>query len=236
MHLVRVPRDRISDGPPRGRGFVLAICLWISAGAIALASAGGQEDVTDQARRITFDIPAQPLASALDAYSSATGLEVLYASGLAAHHRSPDVKGIYTTEDALSILLEASGLRARAISAGAITIVATEQPAAIPGLRPGESPYRDYFAVIQASFERAFCHNTDTGSGDYRTVVRFKIGPSGDIQQPELLGSTGNPHRDLAIAAMLGHMTIGEPPPADLPQPVMMLVTPQSSGKALNCS
>jgi hypothetical protein len=219
------------------RGFALAMCLGTSLAAMGPVSASERES-TGQAGPITFDIPAQPLPSALDAYSAMTGLEVLYDSGLADRHRSSSVKGAYTIRDALSLLLAGSGLEARPISVGAITIVALPAARRVtpPGPRPAESPYRAYFAAIQESFEQTLCRSAGVIPQDYRAVVKFEVGPSGQIEHPQLLQPTGNPSRDRVVADLLGHMTVGQAPPAGLPQPVMLLVLPQSSGDQPNCS
>jgi hypothetical protein len=212
------------------KALILAPFLFL-AFPLGFAMAAEQASTVDRRERFSFSIAAQPLVSALDAYSSATGIEVLYDSGLADHRHSSEVSGIFTAEIALALLLKGSGLVARRISSGAITIAAM-----VPGPRPETSAYGSYFGMIQQSFESAFCQVADLGPADYRIILKFKIGPSGEILQLELLGSTGNSRRDQAITEALLRLTLNKPPPTDLPQPVMMLILPQSSGTRLNCS
>jgi hypothetical protein len=59
---------------------------------------------------IYFDIPAQSLAGALDRYSTASGLMVMYDSGLAKDRRSTAVQGLLAPDVAISVLLEGTGL------------------------------------------------------------------------------------------------------------------------------
>jgi hypothetical protein len=196
-----------------------------------------QRDTRAQGDTRAFDIPAQPLSSALDTYSAKTGFEVLYDSDLALHRRSPPLKGNYSARDALSALLSGSGLVARAISDGAITIMASPaQQAMPPAPAPEASPYRNYFAAIQASFEGILCQGAGVIPSNYRGVIRFGIGRSGDVEHPELLDSNGTSVEDVAVSRLFAHMAIGASPPSGLPQPVMLLVLPQSSTDLANCS
>ncbi|MEM9593091.1 MAG: TonB-dependent receptor [Acidobacteriota bacterium] len=57
-----------------------------------------------------FDIEAQPLASALRAFSDQSNLQVLYASELVADFDSPGVQGSYTAEEAITAILSSSPL------------------------------------------------------------------------------------------------------------------------------
>jgi hypothetical protein len=60
--------------------------------------------------KITFNIPAQPLNTALRAFSAATGVQLVYNSELAAGHDSDGVSGSYAPSEALRKLLDKSGL------------------------------------------------------------------------------------------------------------------------------
>jgi hypothetical protein len=214
---------------------VLALSLLLGACLTTDIEVFAADNVDRSVLKLGFAIPMQPLASALDSYGSITGLEIVYNSALAANRRSFGVNGVYTPEAALTVLLKGSGLTARPLGTGAVTIV----PAAIPQptqiSSPGASPYRTYFAAIQQSFESSFCRSEILGVGDYRTVVRFNIAADGKILRPQLIGSTGSALRDREIMQALATLTFDKPP-LDLPQPVMMLILPQSSASMSNCS
>ncbi|MEO1082740.1 MAG: TonB-dependent receptor plug domain-containing protein, partial [Acidobacteriota bacterium] len=60
--------------------------------------------------RVDYDIEAQPLSSALRAFSDQSNLQVLYASELVADFESPGVVGSYTAEEAIAAVLSSSTL------------------------------------------------------------------------------------------------------------------------------
>ncbi len=216
------------------RGFLI-LALLLGACPITSASTFAAANVRQSISKLVFAIPAQPLVSALDSYGSITGLEIVYNSALATDRHSSGVNGVYTPEAALSILLKGSGLTARSIGIGAVTLVTAAIAPSAETLGPGASPYRTYFAAIQRSFESFFCRSENVSPGDYRTIVKFNIAANGKILRPQLIGSTGNAQRDRAIAQTLANVTFDKPPP-DLPQPLMMLILPRSSGNVLDCA
>lgn len=57
-----------------------------------------------------FNIPTQPLSSALNAVSQQTGLQPFYADGVVAGKQSPALKGTYSKQQAVEKLLADSGL------------------------------------------------------------------------------------------------------------------------------
>lgn len=79
-----------------------------------------------------FDIPAQPLGTALVRFSEATGIQLFMDSTVARGLQSPGVRGTMTRQEALNQLLSGSGLIYRFTNA---TTVAVERPgaAASPG-------------------------------------------------------------------------------------------------------
>lgn len=79
-------------------------------------------ELAQSANTVEFDIPAGPLASALDAFSNATGWDVGYASQLAAGKTSPGVSGTLSPADALQQLLAGSGLFYQFSGADAVTL------------------------------------------------------------------------------------------------------------------
>ncbi len=70
---------------------------------------------------IEFSIPAQQLASALQAYGERTGVQVLYESNSATGRTSTSVEGPLTPEDALNLLLKGSDLKVQYVRPDAIT-------------------------------------------------------------------------------------------------------------------
>jgi hypothetical protein len=188
-------------------------------------------------RQYAFDIPAQPLASAVQAFSGVTGIEVIYDSAVAGDRRSAEVRGSFTPADALRALLAGTSLIARSIAQDAVTLEPAQTTVApIPEPSPEKSAHRAYFSLIQAGLERAFCADAQIRPGDYRAVLKFTIDPNGQIRQPRVVGTTGSEVRDQMIARKLEGIPLGSSPPADLSQPIMLIILPQSSGPVLNCA
>ena len=227
----------------QSRGALLCRALALCASVVVLdlasvtipthAQTGGPD------AKSAFDIPAQPLSSALDAYSTVAGLELLYDSGVVRHRHSTAVQGDFTAADALRKLLAGTSLSARTIADDAVTIEPLPLAAARPaefGPAPERSSHQRYFGLIQAGLERAFCKDDQLRPGRYRALLTFTIAANGRIRESRVVGTTGNDGRDRMIASALDGTSLGSPPPADLQQPIMMVILPQSSGLVLNCA
>jgi outer membrane receptor for ferric coprogen and ferric-rhodotorulic acid len=72
--------------------------------------------------KVTLNIPAQPLKSALRAFAGATHLQLVYTSDLVAGLGSGGVSGSYAPAAALQQLLAGSGLVSRFTSPGVVTL------------------------------------------------------------------------------------------------------------------
>jgi hypothetical protein len=222
------------------RGFLLIACLGASATMEAPASAADQQDnTTRQVEQIGFDIPSQSLVSALDAYSTISGREVFYDGALVRGQRSTAVRGVLAPESALRVLLQGTDLVPHATGPHSFTVtpvrhaavsVATTTAAPHPGAR-----YEPYFATLQTDLRRVFCRSRETWPGNYQLVLRFWIAPSGAVFRSEVQGSTGNPDRDRAFAAALQGLTLNEPLPPDMPQPVTMVILPHAPRQTSEC-
>lgn len=86
------------------RTLALSLLILASATTGALARADGD------AQR-AFDIPAQPLAQALKQFADQTGLQLAFETALTTGRTSPEVKGEFSTGEALKQLLQGTGLR-----------------------------------------------------------------------------------------------------------------------------
>jgi iron complex outermembrane receptor protein len=74
------------------------------------------------------DIPAQPLAQALAAFASQTGLQLVYVSGVVRSQKSHAVPAGLSSQDALSRLLRGTGLRFEYLTPHSIRILAGPAP------------------------------------------------------------------------------------------------------------
>ncbi len=191
-----------------------------------------------------FNILAQPLASALDAYSSVTGETAVYDASLATGRRSSEVRGRFTASAALDLLLIGSGLVVQYSSAEAFVLVpeapgdeSTGTPSTIASAAMAQldAAERGYSALIQASIGRALCATPETLPGGYRLAIRFDIDAAGQFAGVQLLGSTGNHQRDEAVYLALKGVSVGVPPPSYMQQPFTVVLLPRSSGGIVHC-
>ncbi|MDQ8727794.1 TonB C-terminal domain-containing protein [Bradyrhizobium sp. LHD-71] len=184
-----------------------------------------------QERRFDFDIPAQPLANALELYGEVTGRNALYNSNLTVGRRSRTVSGQLSSGDALAILLEGSGLTAGHVTHDSFVLL----PAAAPVAAVQSYTVTQYFGRIQASLQKTLCADSEARPGGYRVAVRLWIDAAGDVNQYERIGSTGAPRADESIDRTLRRLRIGGPRPADMAQPVSIVIVPQTSGLTMGC-
>ncbi|MFZ0268868.1 TonB-dependent receptor domain-containing protein [Caulobacter sp.] len=77
---------------------------------------------TATAERITFSIPAGDTAQALTTFSRQAGVQLMFPFEAAAKHASPAVKGSYSREQALRMLIADSGLEVASADASVITL------------------------------------------------------------------------------------------------------------------
>lgn len=97
------------------RGGALRVVLMATALALATGAAAAQE------RR--YDMPAQPLSRALQAYGQMADVQIIFTDELVRGRNAPALEGEYTAEQALQRLLEGTGLDARRTPGGAVMIV-----------------------------------------------------------------------------------------------------------------
>jgi len=95
-----------------------------------------------------FDIPREDLALALNQIARQSHIEIAYSAELTRGKVCASLKGTYTPEQALKMLLKGSGLRARRIAGGALVI---EREGAGKSPSGGEGPTSDNDAAMQLS-------------------------------------------------------------------------------------
>lgn len=199
------------------------------------------------AARLAFDIPSQPLVSALDAYSAASGVQVLYDTGLASDHRSAPLKGAFTPPEALKTLLAGTGLVGQYTGQNdAAVVVVSVQEAARRVLPPldgmvlsletlhvepdtalgqaDDEDFHRYSAVVQGDVQKLLDRNALTLSGSYSVGIELWVDPAGAVLRSQIFRSTGDRDRDGAISRTLNKLAISEAPPSDMPQPVKVVI------------
>ncbi len=231
------------------RLLLLAACALLVGWCLHVAGAT-ERQLASPASLMTFQIPAQPLATALQVYGQRTGVQVLYESRSAAGRQSNAVEGAFTPQTALDLLLSGTDLVVRYTRPDAITLAlpsardADEPPAdplvsadfSIGELRVRASGQRndfallqDYDASVQADIETALQKNATTRSGSYRTMLDLWISPARTIQKATLLQSSGNGDRDAAVVAALNGLTVSRSAPPSIPQPIRVAIIVKAS-------
>lgn len=180
---------------------------------------------------VHFDIPSQPLASALRAYSKATGYDVFNDGALSRNQQATALTGVYAPMAGLQVLLRGTGYVARATDmVHTVTIV----PA--PSLAPQRATfdrYQPYFAMLQTRLDEAFCEKAPA-AGEAVTV-RFWLDPFGSISKVEL-AEAGLRESQRDVVARLQGLQTGKTPPSGLPAPLTMVIYPPLPGDASECS
>ena len=90
------------------------------------------------APQVRFDIPAQALATALLEFSKQADVQIIVSNDIARGHTSHAVRGEYSTERALDLLLEGSGLNYRLTDERTIAIAVSE-PSEVRSNAPARS-------------------------------------------------------------------------------------------------
>jgi hypothetical protein len=201
------------------------------------ASAAERSEAVGQAGLVTFDIAAQPLDSALESYGAATMVDVFYDSALAAGRWSAGVKGLMEPARALEILLHGTGYARRVTGPGVISIVPAAKPTVQQtiALKRSLDRYDPFFAILQKRLSRILCRDDHAEVRSGEIILKFWISASGVIARTEIIASGGDPERDNTIAKRVDGLDVGEPPPAGLPEPVIMAVFPPVEGEAPEC-
>jgi len=208
--------------------------------AVFVAAGAAQDQSAKPSGPMVFRIPAQSLASALQAYGQTTGIQVLYESNSAVGRTSVAVEGRFAADAALNLVLKGTDLRVRYIRPDAITLAppsvegVNRAPPAVPlaasdlslgtlrvrGSSGNDGRLQDYSQGVQMDIQNALRKNPRTRDGSYRAVLDLWIDSARTIERTELFRSTGDRDRDAAVAATLRGVTISRPAPANLPQPV----------------
>ncbi len=197
-----------------------------------------------------FNIPAQPLRPALEAYSVVTGAQLIYNSRLAEGRRSQRVVGVFKPETALRMLLEGAELTVRYTGPLDITLVpierAGEAAAAGEGVSPdGEEPnalaldtlyvdvapgsedrpdFTAYGRAVRQALKQALARNSAAADRIYQVQFELWIDEHGRITQNRQRQSSGRADLDQAIGKVIEGLTLKEAPPAGMALPVRVTI------------
>ncbi|WCM25959.1 TonB C-terminal domain-containing protein [Sphingomonas sp. QA11] len=223
--------------------------FWLSSAEIDAAQTPPvQTNARGESKVILFNIPAQPLDTALVAYSNVVGNQVIYNARLAAHRRSTSVIGLFTPDTALRALLEGTDFTIRYTSPTDVTLVARNDHAAVnmnPGADLGgaqgsltldtlyiELPagaerrpdFTDYGQAVRLEIKRALARDSETSYRILNIQAEFRIDGSGHVENPHLKRRTGDRGLDAAVERVLRGIRLRSAPPKGMPQPVRVTI------------
>lgn len=180
---------------------------------------------------LDFDLPAQPLAAALNQYAYLAKQPVVYPGSLAMGRMASAVTGRFTPEAALQLLLQGTGLTVQKLRTPVGDTFTLSEAAGRDVPRGDTSALletpRGFHGLVQARILQALCAQTGTAPGDYSALLRFKLDGEGRVRNAQLLDATGNARRDAAILGALGQLHIERPPQAVAGQSLTMAVLPR---------
>ncbi|MGV6873088.1 TonB-dependent siderophore receptor [Pseudochelatococcus sp. B33] len=151
-----------------------ALCLGTFPALLPVGHAAAQT-----ARVHSFNIPGQPLNSALRALADQAGVQIAYRTAIASGTTAPTVQGTMTTEEAISRLLAGSGLRYTFTDANTVTILDVTTA-------PGGSIGADGSIVldtitVQGENLTATLQNDGLARDGYRVGTVSSLGPLGPV-------------------------------------------------------
>lgn len=197
-----------------------------------------------------FNLPAQPLAKALQDFARITELIVLAPAPLLEGRTSAPVQGDFLPRDALERVLLGTGLKAEFTQPDEAIIVAQPATAEASGSGTDPTPSSDespidgvgnsdqrlaYAGLVQARLIDALCAQPAAVPGRYRLVAQLRIDDRGAVVAVNMVASSGLAVRDAAILRVLRSLKLDEAPPAGLPQPVTILLRPVGNGVHFRC-
>lgn len=213
----------------------------IARGASAQPTAVEAEAPAVAAGRLRFDIPRQPLQSALTQFHRLTGQSLLYDDQIAEGRMAGPLQGEFTPEAALHRLLAGTGIEARYTSQAAFMLMRETVPdGAASASAPRDSGMPDkaamqaYYGRLQARVVAVLCGDPKTIPGTYRLALNLWI-DAGNAVSRVLLHPTGDGARDARIRHLLHGLALPSEPPAGLAQPVTLLVLPRQPTQTGDC-
>lgn len=240
-----------SDPLIGGRGRWAAILLATMLTGTPAATLG-QDLPTAAAAEQSYDIPAQPLSTALPAFARMSGVDILYENGMAAGRTSAPLRGRMSPQAALRALLRGTGLSARFTEPRAAIVYLTAGPppravsdaAALPELRldtsevrapvvigsPDRDIYQRYAQVALHDVRRLLSEDPDLRGRVFRLQVSLKVDPAGLVERVTLLRGSGDALRDAHIRRTLVGKSVTAPPPG-LREPLYFEVTTDRQGR-----
>lgn len=205
---------------------------------IGIAGVPGEPLCAQQANAddtIEFDIPAQPLDTALAKYFQATGVQLLYDSRLTASRRSTAVRGRYSPRGALRQLLSGTGFVVRYTNANSAIITVPEEHDSTPLIPLGRVVVRErigparltpveilaYYQAIEGELREQLGADRRTSRLAFNLLVQLRISETGTLSDIVVARGSARQNVDRAVVDVLRDARVTPPSPL-LEQPLRL--------------
>lgn len=218
-----------------GGGVLRALILSLALLLQVLAA----EPVTARERQDDWGVTAgQPLADALRQFGKRNGYDVIVAEELVEGKRAGAVHKARTAYDALMQMLEGSGLVPRFTRPDALILeLASRQEAPDMSLdeidvltsafRASNDEYRWYGEKLLGASLALLRRSSELGARSYDFTLYVWLSTDGRIVGLDGFGAGSNEEALSTARRLLDGMTVGSPPPANMPQPVGLRIVAQ---------
>ncbi|MBJ7498653.1 MAG: STN domain-containing protein [Sphingopyxis sp.] len=180
----------------------------------------------------------QPLADALRQFGKRNGYDVIVAEGLVEGKRAGPVQEARTAYEALMQMLEGSGLVPRFTRPDAIILesASREAPADMSldeidvltsAFRASNDEYRWYGEKLLGASLALLRRSSELGTRSYDFTLYVWLSADGRITGLDGFGAGSNGEALVIARRLLDGMTVGSPPPANMPQPVGLRIVAQ---------
>ncbi|WP_447756632.1 STN domain-containing protein [Sphingopyxis fribergensis] len=223
-------QTRYSDGGVL-RILALSLVLFLLALVTEPASARAQQD--------DWGVTAgQPLADALRQFGKRNGYDLIVAEELVEGKRSGPVRKARTAYDALMQMLEGSGLVPRFTRPDAIILESAARQAPpdmsleeidvlTSAFRASNDEYRWYGEKLLGASLALLRRSSELGTRSYDFTLYVWLSADGRITGLDGFGAGQNDEALGLARKLLDGMTVGSPPPANMPQPVGLRIVAQ---------
>lgn len=205
----------------------MAVCL---AGLTIVFSDSAR--ASPEARQPDYDIAAQPLTSALEAFARTSGVGLFYKNAVTEGRTSTPVHGSMTPQSALHLLLMDTGLTAKFTRPGAAIIYPAsgepppDESEALPSLRldmmevraapiiggPDRAAYQRYAQAALLDIYRLLRQDPVLSSRAFSVRLSMMIDADGKIRRLRFIEGSGDEACDTQISRILVGKMLASPP------------------------
>jgi hypothetical protein len=218
----------------------------MGAAAVGCPVSGWAADAAppNRAKIYLFNIPAQPLQTALIAYAAVVGTQILYDARIAQDRRSHAVVGLLSADTALRLLISGTDLTVLASGGDAVLVPVSELQGRGPigtqggtatlvldtlhlDIPPGNERrinYAEYGQHVRAKLQRALTSDPRTAGRTYALHLGITIASDGTIGIARAIHGSGSSEVLASLQQVVRTVVIDRAPPAGMPQPIYITI------------